>query len=267
MNNKLIIPLSIVLAAIIIAGAIIFATNQGGGNTAQSGSGVTAKDLSYQPDQFKTLMENAGVNNRTLGSSDAPITIVEYSDTECPFCNRFHDTMKKVMQEYGTDGTVAWNYKHFPIAQLHSKAPKEARALECIRSEGGAESFWTGVDALYTITPGDNKLSHDKLPAIAEVAGVNRSEFSKCLSSDKHSDIVQNHIEEARARGGSGTPFSVIELSDSLFESKRTQIKDLDKQLSQERELSQISQDGTEIKMSGAIPFRVMKQLIDTISA
>ena len=58
-----------------------------------------------------------------LGNPDAPVKLIEFSDFECPFCKRFHPTMKRLMDEYGEDGRVAWVYRHFPLDAIHSKAP------------------------------------------------------------------------------------------------------------------------------------------------
>src|SRR3546814_2871400 len=70
-----------------------------------------------------------------MGSPDASVKVIEFSDFECPFCKGFHRTMGQVMEEYGQDGKVAWVYRHFPIDSIHSKARKEAQASECARSE------------------------------------------------------------------------------------------------------------------------------------
>ena len=269
--QKLVIPGAIVIAGALIAGAVTFtgsgANSDGGGDGSGSQvAAIAASDLNYDASAMKSLIENVGVHGRTLGSKDAAMTVVEYSDTECPFCNRFHGTMKKLVRNFGADGTVAWTYKHFPIAQLHSKAPKEARALECIRAEGGDKAYWRGIDALYSVSPGNNKLDHDKLPAIAEAAGVEREAFNTCLSSNKHQDTVQSHVEEAKTRGGSGTPFSVIELKEPLTQAERSEVKKLDDSVTSDRDLFNVSSDGSTIKISGAYPYGLLQQLVTTIT-
>jgi len=190
---------------------------------------------------------------------------VEYSDTECPFCNRFHKTMKQVMEQYGTDGQVAWKFRHFPIEQLHSKAPREARALECINEAGGDRAFWIAMDILFETTPGNDGLDHDKLPAIAERAGVERATFNECLNSDKHKDTVQNEIEQARAAGGKGTPFSVITLQEPLDQAARQRVTQLDKEVTQQQKLFTIADGGSTIKASGALPYDVLDKLFSAI--
>ena len=80
------------------------------------------------------------------GAEDAKITIVEFSDIDCPFCKRFHTTMKQVMTDY--DGQVNWVYRHFPLTSLHPDAAKKAAAAECAGNIAGSEKFWQFVDSL-----------------------------------------------------------------------------------------------------------------------
>ncbi|HEY4512123.1 MAG TPA: thioredoxin domain-containing protein [Candidatus Paceibacterota bacterium] len=103
-------------------------------------------------------MEPVTAKDHIKGNSSAPVKIVEYSDLECPFCKRFHATMLEVMSTYGKDGKVAWVFRHFPLAQLHSKAPKEAEAAECAAELGGNDGFWKFVDKINELTPSNNKL-------------------------------------------------------------------------------------------------------------
>lgn len=94
-----------------------------------------------------------------LGDINAPVKVVLYSDLECPFCKSFHQTMQEIMKSsYGTDKQVAWVFRNFPLKQLHSKAPKEAEALECAAELGGNDAFWKFLDKINEVTPSNNKL-------------------------------------------------------------------------------------------------------------
>jgi len=82
------------------------------------------------------------------GSEDARIIVIEYSDLECPFCSRFHDTMKEAMTTYPDD--VAWVYRHFPLDQIHPSARRAAAAAECIGKQKGSDGYWSAIDAMFT---------------------------------------------------------------------------------------------------------------------
>ncbi|HEY4512581.1 MAG TPA: thioredoxin domain-containing protein [Candidatus Paceibacterota bacterium] len=128
---------------------------------AVSRSGMSAAEVAVAKQNLeKTLPNMVAVTSadHIKGSLSASVKIVEYSDLECPFCKRFHTTMQEVMNTYNKDGKVAWVFRHFPLAQLHSKAPKEAEATECAAELGGNDGFWKFVDKINEITPSNNKL-------------------------------------------------------------------------------------------------------------
>ena len=142
-------------------------------------------------------------SNRVRGTGD--ITLIEYSDTECPFCKRFHPTMQQVVQDY--DGKVRWAYKHLPLTSLHSKAPREANATLCANEQG---KFWEYLDLLFERTPANNGLEDSELFTMADDVGLDRTAFDDCVENDKYADVVSQEAKEAQSLGGQGTPFSVI---------------------------------------------------------
>jgi protein-disulfide isomerase len=198
-NNKYLIPLAIVLAGILIAGAIYM----GGRVEPRSLTGGNPTTISTD-----IKLPKVTAKDHIVGSADAPIVIVEYSDTECPFCKAFHQTMQDVVTEY--DGKVAWVYRHFPIAQLHSKAPKEAEATECAAEQGGNTAFWNFINKVFATTNSNDSLDPTQLPIIAGQVGLDVDAFNKCLSSGKYTEMIQDSIKEAIAAGAQGTPYSVI---------------------------------------------------------
>jgi protein-disulfide isomerase len=105
------------------------------------------------------------------GNIGAKVTIVEYSDLECPFCKIFHATLKQIMSEH-TDGSVAWVYRHYPLDSLHPRARKEAEASECAFAQGGNDKFWAYIDRVYEITTSNNTLDPLELPMIASYIGL-----------------------------------------------------------------------------------------------
>ena len=142
------------------------------------------------------------------GNAEAKITLVEYSDLECPFCKNFHETMKQVMADYGQD--VRWVWRHFPLTQLHPKAVKEAEAAECAGELGGNEAFWKYIDRIFEVSPGNNGLDPAELPKIAKETGLDEGKFTACLDSGKYAQKIEAAINEASLAGAQGTPYSVI---------------------------------------------------------
>lgn len=139
----------------------------------------------------------------TRGTGD--ITIVEYSDTECPFCKRFHTTMQQVVKNY--DGKVSWSYKQLPLPSLHSKAPKEANATECAADQG---KFWEYTDEIYAQTNSNDSLPDAAIYSIADKVGLDRAKFDACVTNNDHKERIATDSDEGAALGGQGTPFSVI---------------------------------------------------------
>lgn len=204
MSDKLLLPVSIVVAGLLIGGGIYM-------------NGKIAKEDPTPVQQQKFISENLSdvlrpidANDHLLGSPTARVLIVEYSDTECPFCKMFHASLASIMQEYGKDGKVAWVYRHFPIAELHSQAPKEAEALECAGELGGNSKFWEYTNRLYEVTPSNNQLELATLTKIATEVGLSSTAFNTCLNSGQYAARVNMDVTNAQELGASGTPYTVI---------------------------------------------------------
>lgn len=217
--------MAIVLAGVLVAGAIIFTKGNAGGEITATTGGNDNKEISLRP---------VTDDDHILGNPDAEIVIVEYSDTECPFCKQFHKTMQAIIAEYGTDGRVAWVYRHFPLVQLHPKAPKEAEALECAGELGGKSAFWDYTNRVYEVTPANNGLDPEQLLVIAEELKIDRTAFETCLNSGRYTEKVQADYQDAIAAGGRGTPHSII-----------------------------ITRDGDKLPIEGAQPLATVKSIID----
>ncbi len=222
------IPMAIVIAGALIAGAVYF-SNAGGPAApgTSNGSEVVKKVRTVQND------------DHIRGDKDAKVVIVEYSDTECPFCKSFHQTLQQIVSEYSPN-EVAWVYRHFPLAQLHPKAPKEAEALECAAEQGGNDIFWEYTDMVYAATKSNNSLDigvyntpspvptgadgkpyyAEKTPRsttdagqlsdIASELGLDVAQFEECLATSKYASKVETDLNEAFDAGGNGTPHSIM---------------------------------------------------------
>lgn len=204
MNEKLSLPISIIIAGLLIAGGIYL----NGRITKESPT--TTQKQQQASENLSDVIRPIDANDHILGSSKARILVVEYSDTECPFCKDFHNTMNSIMQEYGKDGNVAWVYRHFPIAGLHSKSPKEAEATECAASLGGNSKFWEYTNKLYETTPSNNGLDPKQLTTIATQVGLSSTAFDTCLNSGEFTSRVNADIKNAQELGITGTPNSIV---------------------------------------------------------
>lgn len=157
----------------------------------------------------------------------AQVVIVEFSDIDCPFCQRFHPTMQQILTDY--QGKVAWVYRHFPLDSLHPEARKKSEATECVAALGGNDAFWTYLDRLY-------EESVDDLVGFAKDVGVNEASFNDCLNNGTYKDKVQSQYQDAINSGGQGTPYSVA-----------------------------ITRDGQRVPISGALPLANIKSVIDPL--
>jgi protein-disulfide isomerase len=202
--KNLSIPIAIIIAGAIIAGAIFFSRTPVDSNLANDKQAENSQEEAFE--DVKVITEN----DHVLGNPDAKIAIIEYSDTECPYCKKFHQTMKQVMDEYGKNGEVKWVYRHFPLDNIHMKARTEAGAAECAGGLGGNEKFWEFLDSLYEITPSNDGLDLAELPKIAEAIGLNKSEFEECLTENRYAEKVESDLQGGVSAGIQGTPFSLI---------------------------------------------------------
>lgn len=209
-RQNLMSPLAIVASGILIAGAIVYSSGKNAPTTAGDTEAAAERDLVGEDGTSLDRMAPVSETDHIRGNPNAPIKIVEYSDTECPFCKKFHLTMKQVTEKYAEDGKVAWVYRHFPIDQLHQKARKEAEATECAAELGGNDAFWAYLDRLMEVTPANDGLDPAELPKIAKYVGLDTGKFDECFASGKYAEKIEGHVQDAVATGGNGTPWSIV---------------------------------------------------------
>ena len=200
--EKLSTPISIIVAGVIIAGAVVY-TNGNYRSPSKNGGGAQTNTVQEAP---KVALDPITKEDHLFGNPNASIIVIEYSDTECPFCKRFHGTLKQVMEKYGGDGQVAWVFRHFPIDSLHPKARTEHMALECAQELGGDEGFWSYLDILFETTPSNNGLDLALLPQMAADIGLDETAFNECVSSGRHAERIQKDVDSGIKLGVRGTP-------------------------------------------------------------
>lgn len=209
--EKYAIPGSIIIAGLLIGTGLMLsggigATNQLAANTNSNPSGAPTAPAEPQELDFAPV----GESDHVRGDANATVTLIEYSDLECPYCQSLHPTLQQIVDDY--DGEVRWVYRHFPLEAIHPNARPAAEASECVAELGGENAFWAFVDAIFA----DQQGALADVRATALATGVNGSAFDSCMDSGRYSDVVDAHLEEGASVGVQGTPHTLIVGPDGL---------------------------------------------------
>ncbi len=179
------------------------------------GTGTTVTADAGQDNGQPTLAEKVDVKSGhlpVLGNKDAKVTVVEFSDFQCPFCKSlFDDSLSQLKKDYIDTGKIAFYYRHFPLTAIHPNAQKAAEAAECANEQG---SFWQYHDQLFTNQADWESLSSalavDKFAEIATSIGLNGASLKSCVDSDKYAAKVEEDVNDGSAAGLSGTPTTFV---------------------------------------------------------
>lgn len=214
MNNendqKFLVPGAIVAAALIIAFAVLYSSGSGAKRTLEE------KDLVIGPSPVAG--EEVNIEDAPfLGNPEAPVTVVEFADFQCPFCGRFfRDTLPQLVENYVKTGKVKFVYKDF--AFLGRESTRAAEASKCARDQG---KFWEYHDFLYKYLSdnyydkgqnGENvgAFSDSNLKRFARDLGLRVDEFDTCLDAGKYADAVSKDVEDGRVAGVTATPTNFV---------------------------------------------------------
>jgi len=135
---------------------------------------------------------------RVRGSPDAPVTIVEFADFQCPYCQSVQSTLKAVMEKY--KGKVRLGFRDFPLRPIHPQAQQAAEAARCAAEQG---KFWEYHDLLYT---NQVRLDSGSLREHARGLGLDVEAFEACTASGKFKSQIDNDLQSGSIAGVSGTP-------------------------------------------------------------
>lgn len=171
------------------------------------------------------------------GNQDAPITIVEFSDYQCPFCARFQvQTLPLIVEQYVETGKVKFVYRDFPIQSIHPNALPAAAAAECAYEQ---DKYWEYHDALFENQGVWNKVDTPSAITIfkeyATKLNLNQEQFDSCLDTGKYIEEINNDLKDGRDYGVTGTPGFFIGNEEIGFE-----------------------------RLTGAQPFEAFKSMIDS---
>jgi protein-disulfide isomerase len=231
-KNYLLFPIVIVVAGVIIASLVLYL------RTPVSSNPKVIDESKVQTETIKVRPVDS--DDHIIGDLNADIFIVEYSDFECTYCKSFHEVMKRVVNEYGKTGKVAWVYRHFPDQSKHLNAYDLALMSECIKFIKDDDTFWEFANRIFI----DSPASTDKASAmvIANELGVKTEIIKECLNREDIKAKVDRDIEDGKKIAdkvlGFGTPYSFL-----------------------------ISRSGIQTAIEGSKPFDEISQLIDAILA
>lgn len=152
--------------------------------------------------------ENIPLNGISfLGKTDAPITIVEYTDYQCPFCRRHaQNTLPLLLKQYIDTGKVRYGIREFPLQDLHPKAFRLSEAALCAGDQG---KYWEMHDRLMN----DTAVASDKT-AEGGALGLDAEEFTQCMNTNMHADKIRRDLASGFALGVRGTPYFLMGLTD-----------------------------------------------------
>ncbi len=225
-NTGLII--AIIFAALVVSGSTGFIAYQLNAQSGElSASSIEAGIENYiqkqqesqkevaqkEADVKKSLAQNvqkvSASEDHIRGNKDAKISLIEFSDFECPYCKRFHSTAQAVVDAY--EGDVNWVYRHFPLQFHDPLATKAAVATECANDQDDNEKFWEMADLIYeTTNSGGRGMDPSEFSTLAERIGLEKSEFEACMDSGRFDEHIKSDIADGSSAGVAGTPGTII---------------------------------------------------------
>ncbi|PIT90898.1 hypothetical protein COU17_02995 [Candidatus Kaiserbacteria bacterium CG10_big_fil_rev_8_21_14_0_10_49_17] len=221
-NNPYLIPGAIIVAGALIAASVyVSLSNSSGGGPEGFGNGNSASAENVRP---------LNDDDHVFGNPDAQVSIIEFSDFECPFCQVIHSTLKQIVSE--SNGEVNWVYRHFPLTSLHAGALPGSVVSECVARFAGNDAFWSFADTLFA---NQDKFSPAFFEQTARSLGLTEQQYTACTESNATVALVQEDFEEAVTAGGQGTPFVVV-----------------------------MNKDGETFPFSGALPYEQVKAIVES---
>ncbi|MEK6862596.1 MAG: DsbA family protein [Nanoarchaeota archaeon] len=172
-----------------------------------SNSGTGAAVINNQPSGNNIPTGPVAVsadNDPFKGSKDAAVTIIEFSDFQCPFCKRFFDqTLSQIEKNYVDTGKVKFVYRDFPLDSIHPQARPAALSAECANEQG---KFWEYHDLLFQKQDEWVAVGASSFKQYAKDLGLDSSKFDSCFDSRKYEKEVQSDLDDGVNVGVQGTP-------------------------------------------------------------
>lgn len=202
-NNSLIFSLVLVLSGVIIAGGIFLYR-------------INFVD-SLKKDNIVVINEDNKINpvsedDHILGSPNADVIIIEYSDFECPYCKEFHNMMRLAMESFGPNERLAWVYRHSPRQGESPVSLRTSKISECVSSQYGESKFWQFTNKVFDKAP--SSLEENNTYSIVEELGLNSEDIRECVEGEEVMAEIQKDIDDVKYLSSLdnefGTPYNVI---------------------------------------------------------
>ncbi|MEN9625731.1 MAG: hypothetical protein RL557_59 [archaeon] len=188
----------ILLAVLVIGGIYMYS---GKGTTGTNPIIPPGNNPPTEPSKVSASVDDDAI----LGNKNAPVTIIEFSDYQCPFCERFwSQTLPEIKKEYIDTGKVKFVYRDFPLESIHPMAMPAAIATECVKEAGGDAAFWKMHDKIFG---NQQSLSVANLKSWAKEIGY---DIDSCLDNQETLNEIKKDMTDAQAAGTRGTPYFVI---------------------------------------------------------
>jgi protein-disulfide isomerase len=207
------LPMSILVAGVIIAGAVVFASYRGSPASLAAG-GVAQNNnqpAAAQPSVNAADIMKLGSRDAVLGSANAPVTIIEYGDYQCPFCTKFFSqTQSLIVANYVNTGKAKFVFRN--LAFLGPESTAAAQAAECANDQG---KLWAYHDALYKAkiadenaggSENDGYFTRAVFLKLAGQVGLDATAFASCVDGNKYATLVAQEKSDTSAIGVNSTP-------------------------------------------------------------
>lgn len=223
-KKNLLLPVSILVAAAIVGGAVIFSTLYRPGAAPTTGAPAGNNGAAGTPSATAAAALALGPRDVILGNASAPVTVIEYGDYQCPFCTRFFTQVEPtIVAKYVNTGKVKFVFRDFPFLDRFSGLPAGANeshaagaAAECAKDQG---KFWPYHDALYTAKAADEAkgggendglFSKTLFLKIASQVGMDAATFGTCITSNKYASTTEADYASAQIAGVNSTPTTFV---------------------------------------------------------
>lgn len=226
-KNNIILSISIIISSIILASSLIYYTNSKTAYTTADGinmekaieDGIEQYIIKQEKEYNKKQAEIDRLGEKIegvpplnegdyiKGNKNAKISIIEYSDLDCPFCKKFHTTGYDVLNKY--EGEVNWVWRHLPLTSIHPNSNAKSELAECA-GKIKYDNFWKVIDYFMNEGFDPNQNVYDHLDTIAKITNTNKESLEKCIKEGEFEDKVKISQGIAGSIGINGTPGNVI---------------------------------------------------------